>query len=269
MKKLLLFALAPISCFALEQDPWFGHCFEFIFRADYSYDFFSKIDHSTRFLDKTQHTHVFGTELELTAPDTWNWQLELELATTTPVSFGYRSFALQVEKLWFDDVCGDPFSLTTGFVYRDVSSRFLRAHSTPYHARANFELFSAIAKEWSHGHCWYFRTFALGAVGQASRGAPWVRGDLTFWGNYCDKHQVRLYVKSYFGFGSNESVSINHFSGWANIRHKSVDTGGSYSYHTSIYGSFRFDYVHRLYAKSYPEHVNFFQLTYELPFCPF
>lgn len=269
MKKLALALALPVAGFALEQDPWFDQCYEFLFRADYSYDFFRKIDHASPPLHKTQQTHVVGAELELTAPETWNWQLELELATTNGESFGYRSFALQIMRGWLDDVCGDPISLATGFLYRDASSRFLHAPSTPYHARANFEFYTSMGKEWSRGHCWLFRVFALGAVGQGSRGSPWARGDLTLWANSCDRYEIKFYVKSYFGFGDHTTVDLDPFRGWAKIRHQSVDIGGSYRFCGTIYGSLRFDYLYRVYARSYPEHVNWFQVTYELPFCPF
>jgi len=264
-RKIALLAFLPSCCFALEEDPWFSQLCEFVFRADYNYQFYSKIDHGSRSLDGTRHVHVVGGELELTIPETWNWQVELEFADTKPESFGYRSFALQVRKLWWDDVCGDPVSVATGFVYRDASSRLLKAQSTPYHARANFELNTAIGKEWDYSCYWAFRVYALGAIGQANKGAPWLRGDLVLSANYLDCHQWRLYAKSYFGLGSKETVSIDHFNGWANIHHQSVDVGGSYRFLMGMYGSFRFDYFHRVYAHSYPEHLNSFIVTYEIP----
>lgn len=272
MKMIGKFATAalcvPSLCFALEEDPWFSEFLEFNFRTGYEYSFFNQIDHSSRSLDETIHAHVLDFGLGLTAPQDWNWELELEFADTTLESFGYRSFALGIRKLWWDDVCGDPVSLVTGFTYRDASSRFLTDPSTPYHARANFELHTSVGKEWCCGHYWSFRIFSLLALGQANKGSPWLRGDLTLWGNFQDCHQVSLYGKSYFGFGSRETVNIDNFNGWANIRHQSIDVGGSYRYLLGIYGSLRFDYLHRVYARSYPEHVNFFVFTYQLPFCP-
>lgn len=267
MKKSFFLALSlPVLTFGLEKDPWFTDFLEFQFRPSYEYNFFHKIDNSSRPLKKTIHTHVVGAGLEVTAPETWNWEMEIEFADTESASWGYRSFALQIRKLWLDDVCGDPVSLSSGIVYRDASSRFLKAFSTPYHARGNFELHTAMGKEWSQDCYWRFRIFALGAVGQGTHGAPWLRGDLTLWGNFQDRQQVSLYAKSYFGLGSKTTVPIDHFHGWANIGHHSVDLGGSYRVQFGIYGALRFDYLYRIYARSYPEGVNFFILSYQFPF---
>lgn len=267
MKRLLLATLIlPRFCSALEEDPWFTEMCEFHFIADYDYNFFDKVDNGEPQLDSTFHTHAIGLGLGLTVPDTWNYHLELEFADTSSVSFGYRSFAFQVRKLWLDDVCGDPVSLTTGFVYRDASTRMRKALSTPYHSRANFELNSAIGKEYCCGCYWVFRTFALAAIGQGTNGSPWLRGDLTLWLNYQDCHQLSVYGKSYFGLGSKTRVDVDDFKDWANIGHHSIDVGASYRYQFGCYGSLRFDYMRRVYARSYPEQVNFFIFTFDFPF---
>lgn len=270
MRKLVALALSlPNLCFALQERPWFGDVLEFYFRPQYAYCFFKDVDRSTNPLSSTFFEHLLNFNLEMSVPETWDWQMELDFADTTPVSWGYRSFALQVRKLWLDDVCGDPVSLTTGFSYRDSSSRLRRALTTPFHARANFEFHTAVGKEWNHGCYWTFRTYGTFAVGQGTKGSPWLRGDLVLWWNFCDTHQLRLYGKSYWGLGNRTAVPIPDFRGWADTRHKSIDLGGSYRYQFECWGSLRFDYMHRVYARSYPERVNFFILTYDLPFCVF
>ena len=253
----------------MEEKPWFNELLEFHFLPQYSYNFFDQIDRSQPKFKKTFQTHVLNLGLDVTVPDTWNWEVELEFADTTRVDWGYRSTALQVRKLWLDDVAGDPISLCSGFVYRDSSSRMRRAFSTPYHARANFEFNTALGKEWSQGPCWIFRTFALAAIGQGTKGSPWFRGDLFFLWNLQDCHAFRLYMQSYIGIGSKETVKTKHFNGWANIAHRSIDLGASYAYRFGVYGSLRFDYLYRVFARSYPEKVNFFYFTYDFPFSVF
>jgi len=253
----------------LQEKPWFGDCFEFHARANYEYNYFNKVDHAIPQLSTTFQTHVLGAGIDLTAPETWNYEMEIEFADTSSVSWGYRSFALQVRKLWLDDVCCDPISLSTGLVYRDASSRMRKALSTPYHGRGNFEFHTAIGKEWGVGPYWYFRVFGLAAVGQATQGSPWLRGDLFFWGNFRNCHQWRLYAKSYFGLGSKRDVFIEDFDGWGKIGHHSVDLGASYRFRLGLYGTLRFDYVRRIYARSYPEKVNFFVFTFRFPFSVF
>lgn len=257
------------TCFALEEKPWFGDSFELYFDATYDYNFFRKVDRATPQLSNTFNTHVLKGGLDVTAIETWNWEAELEFADTTPISWGYRSFALQIRKLWLDDICGDCVSLTTGLSYRDASSRMRKALSTPYHSRANFELNTSAGKEWSSGCYWFFRTYGNFAIGQGTSGSPWLRGDLYFLWNWQNQHQVRLYLESYWGLGKRITVPTNPFSGWDNIRHQSIDLGASYRLLFSCYGSLQFDYMYRIYARSYPEHVNLFLFTYHLPFSIF
>jgi hypothetical protein len=253
----------------LEEDPWFGDCFEFHLRPRYEYNFFDKVDNAVPPQRGTFQTHVAALSLDTVVPETWSYELELEFAATTPISFGYRSFAAQVRKLWLDDVCGDPISWTTGLVYRDASTRMRRALSTPYHARANFELNTAFGKEWSRSCYWDFRTYGLFAVGQGTEGSPWLRGDLYLWYNHCDQHQLRLFGRSYWGLGNRTIVPIDDFKNWSHIRHQSIDLGLSYRYHFGVWGWFRFDYLFRPYAKSYPEYVHFFVFSLDIPFCVF
>lgn len=270
MKRLVALALClPSLCFALYERPWFGDIGELYFRPQYAYSFFDEVDNSTSSLPSTLFQHLLCANLETTIPPTWNWQIELEFADTTPVSWGYRSAALQVTKLWLDDVCGDPVSLTTGLSYRDSSSRLRRALPTPYHARANFEFHTSIGKEWSRGCYWTFRTYGTFAVGQGTKGSPWLRGDYYLWFNRCNTCQFRLYAKSYWGLGSKTAVPVPGFDGWADIGHQSIDLGVSFRYQFQCYGALRFDYMYRVYARSYPAQVNCFVLTYDLPFCPF
>lgn len=270
MKRIFPLALLLCShCFSFQERPWFGNAFEFYFRPQYSYSFFKDVDQSVAPLPSTFSQHLFNFNLELTTFENWNWQVEIDFADTSSVSLGYRSFAFQMTRLWLSDVCGDLVSLATGVSYRDASCRLRRALSTPFHARANFEVYTSIGKEWSYHHDWTLCTYGVFAVGQGSKGSPWLLGDLAIWWNFFDRHQLRLYSKSYFGLGNQILVPIADFQGWANLAHQSIDLGGSYRYQLNCWGSFRLDYRHRVYAKSYPEHVHFFMLTYDLPFCPF
>lgn len=257
------------DCFALQEAPWYGNVFEFNLLANYEYNFFKKVNHGTPQRRSVYNSNIFGAQIDLTAPDTWNWEVEIEFAGTSNVSTGYRSFAIQARKLWLDDVACDPVSLSTGLVYRDASAHLRKALSTPYHARANFEFHTAVGKEWSRCCDWILRTYAVGAIGQGTKGSPWLRGDLWVWWNHEECHQIYLMGRSYFGLGKRSEVRLKHFRGWSHIGHQSIDVGIGYRRFFGIYGSLRFDYLHRVYARSYPEKVNFFLFTYEFPFSCF
>lgn len=270
MKGIIALALClPSFCLSFYERPWFGSLGEVHFRPKYSYSFFDEINPSTNPSDNTLFQNLFGIDLETTIPSEWNWQLELEFANATPVSFTYRSSAIQITKLWLDDVSGDPVSLTTGFSYRDSSNQLRRAFLTPYHARSNFEIHSSIGKEYSYNCYWLFRTYGTFAVGQGNKGASWLRGDYNLWFNFWDSCQIRLFAESYWGLGSKPYVPTSEFNGWAEIEHQSIDVGGSFCYQFSFYGKLRMDYLYRIYASNYPEKVHCFILSYNFPFCPF
>lgn len=269
MKNWLWLLFCPSCCFALQEKPWFGDLLEFHLRPLYAYSFFDEVSNAVPSQQGTYRTHLAALGLDTTVPETWNFEMEIEFAAASDISFGYRSFALQVRKLWLDDVCGDPVSLATGFVYRDASTRLRKALSTPYHARANFEFNTAVGKEWSRGRYWNFRSYAVGAIGQGTKGSPWLRGDLFFWWNAHDCHQFQLYGRSYWGLGDKKIVPLDDFTGWSRIRHQSIDLGIAYRYRLGIYGWFRFDYLYRIYGRSYPEKENFFVFSFDYPFCPF
>lgn len=266
MKKALLLFLTPISCCALQEQPWLDQLLEFHFVPSYNYSIFSEVDRGVPPLDGNFSTHVLAGNLFVTAPETWQFQTELEVADTTSVSWGYRSFALEVRKQWFDDICGDFLSVTTGLTYRDASTRMRKALSTPYHARANFELNCSIGKEWSLGPYWVFRTFGFIGIGQGTEGYPWLIGNLYLWWNVCNQHQFRLYSQTYWGLGDRKTVPTIAFPGWSKINHQSIDLGIGYRYHAGMYGFLRLDYLLSIYAKSYPEWVNSFMISWDFPF---
>lgn len=268
MKRFLPAFLTPVMLCAttFEEKPWFGQFCEFNWRAQYSYSFFDKVDRALTQLPSTSHDHLVATGLQLTAPETWNWQLEMDFFNSPRSDWGWRSAAFSARKLFCDDVCGDPISLTGGLTIRAVSKRMLKDVSVPFHARGNFELHTALGKEWSKGCTWQWRIWGLGALGMGTRGLPWVRTDLYFLGNWCDRHQWRLFARGYFGLGRKDHVDIQDFNGYGNIAHRSIDLGGSWKILCGIWGSLRFDYSHRVFARAFPEHLNAFTITYDLPF---
>lgn len=260
------FLLLTTSAFALEEQPWFGNICELDAKATYTYSFFKKVNHGVPQLKKTWHDNLLTLNLGTTLPENWNWEFELQGDATTRRSFNYSSFAAQGRYLILNDVEGDPISLSFGGTLRQVAGQSLHQLSTPYHARFDAELHAAIGKEWCNPPNWTTRLYAFGAVGQGNQGATWYRSDFFYMGNYCDKVQWRLFLLGYFGMGHHERVNTKHFQSWGKIAHRSLDLGAGLRFLFYPWGSFRFDYARRIFARSYPENVNFFIFSYELPF---
>ncbi len=265
----IYFLLLTAPLFSLEEKPWFGNLYEFEARAAYTYSSFDKVDHGKPPLKKTWRDNLLTLSLGTTLPENWSWEIEMQGDATTRRSFNYSSTATQGRYLWLDDIAGDPISLTTGATLRQVNGQSLHQLSTPYHARFCTEFHAAIGRELSSGPNWTSRFFAFGAFGLGNRGASWWRTDLFYLGNYCDQVQWSLFLLGYFGNGHKKCVNTKHFHTWGEIAHRSIDLGGGIRFLFRPWGSLSFDYVRRVYARSYPESVNFFVLSYEIPFCPF
>ncbi len=269
-KGLFLMPLSFLSTLGgLEIQPWFCSLWEFTFTPTYTYGHFNSVQNSHPQLRKPFNEHLLAFGLEVSPSPNWDIDGDTEFADTSVQSMGLRSGALQVRYLWLDDVMGDPVSLTTGLSVRGVSSRSLKDVSCPYHFHTNFEAHSSIGKEWDHGFDWRTRLYSSGALGIANAGYPWARAYVIFEGNVHSTHRFGIFAEGYFGFGNHKRVHMDHFNGYADISHQNMDMGVKYTYVFEIWGHLSFAYTRRLYARSFPENVNFFSVSYMLPFSLF
>lgn len=259
----------PFLLFGLPQEPWLGNVYEFFFDAHYTFSFYTHVANGRPSTKHSSYDHQFLGGIGFTPSQYWDLDLEVEVTNTTTLSWNLRSVALQGRYLWLDDVIGDPISLTTGLSLRGVPHRNLRDTSCPYPGEADIELSLCAGKEWSTGPFWTARVYGLGAVGIANRGSPWTRLFCALEGNYDDRHQFQLSARGEFGFGAENFVNVDHFRGYGNIHHQSVDLGAAYRYQFLVWGRLSFEYVYRIYAHAYPERVNYFTLWYHLPFSLF
>lgn len=264
LRKLLL--LLPISLFGLDRIPWFCNVWEFTFTPSYTYSRYPAVQNGVPHKQETSNDHVLTFDFTVPPSPEWQFDTELEFADTPRQSMGLRSGAFQVRYLWLDDVLGDPLSLTTGGVIRGVSGHSVKDVSCPYHSYLNFELNAAAGREWDSGFAWRFRTFGGTSVGMSTRGYPWLCAFLMAEGQMKEAHRLGIFLDGYMGFGHHKRVFINHFKGYASIEHRNIDAGVKYTYVFEIWGQLSLAYTRRLYAKSFPEKVNFFTISYMLPF---
>lgn len=264
-----LFFLLPLSLGALEIKPWFDNLWEFNFTPSYTYSRYRDIQNGHPQLKSPSNDHLIKFDLSFSPSPYWEISADMEFADTPRQSMGFRSTALQARYLWLNDIVGDPVSLTTGVSARMVGSHSLKDVSCPYHFHANYELNTSIGREWSRGVNWDFRIFGFGAVGMANRGFPWTRALLMIEGQWQEAHRLGLFGEGYFGFGQQGRVNTDRFNGYANIHHRSLDTGVSYTYVFEVWGEISLAYTRRLFAKSFPQNVNFFTIAYRFPFSAF
>ncbi len=264
--RIFLASLIPFLGCALEHQPWFGDVFEFHFLGRYSYSQFHSFQNAIPPLDEIFQAHLIYLGLDFSPSPVWSLDADMQFADTTKMSFNFRTFALQARYLWLDDIVGDPVSLVSGFSTRITSTRSLKDISCPSHAVLDFELNFALGKELEASNSWLFRFWGFGAIGHANRGSPWVRGIVSIETNIEDRHKWALYAEGINGYGRRIHVDIDHFFGYAKIREKAIDLGIRYGRSLDVWGTLRFEYIRRVLAKSAPENVNTFMVSYLLPF---
>ncbi len=261
--------LLPLSLFGLERVPWFCNVWEFTFTPAYTYSRYPRVQNGYPSFQNPSNDHLLSFDLAVSPSPSWELDLEVEFADTPRQSMGLRSSALQARYLWLNDLLGDPISLTIGGVIRGVSRHSLKDVSCPYQSDINFEANSAIGREWDHGAAWRVRTFGGASLGVANHGMPWMSLFAVIEGQGHERHRLGLFFEGAAGFGHKTDVFIDHFHGYASIRHRNLDAGLKYTYAFEIWGHLSLAYTRRLYARSFPEQVNFFTISYMLPFSLF
>ncbi|MDE3055528.1 MAG: hypothetical protein KGI80_02375 [Verrucomicrobiota bacterium] len=267
MKNFLIFATVFIGrVAALDVQPWFGEVYQFYFLSSYSYSWFHSVQNAKPPYNKFFYENLLYFDLDFTLAPSWSVDADLQFADTTAVSPSFRSAALQGRYLWFDDIVGDPVSFATGISARGTSSYALSDVSCPSHGNLDIELNLSLGKEFVSGCSWRYRLWAYGAVGQANRGSPWVNAILAAEMNHRDTHKWALYACGTSAYGRETHINVEHFFGYAKIRERLIDLGVRYGYRMGVWGTFRFDYLYRVLAKSAPENVNSVAVSWLIPF---
>lgn len=264
MKKWLL--LLPLTLLGLEVQPWFGDVYQLHFLGTYAYSRFNAVEHGAPQLKDPFNAHVVSSGLDVALSPYWSFGADMQLASTTKQSFIFRSLAIQARYLWFDDITGDPVSLVTGGSTRFTSSQALRDFSCSSHGHVDVEANLSLGKEIAASDSWAFRGWLFGAIGQATRGSPWIRAIGSLETNIHNQHKIALFSEWVNGYGRHSLVNTKQFFGYGRIREKAVDVGLRYGYQIDVWGTARFEYIRRVFAKSAPESVNTYIISYLLPF---
>jgi len=259
-------ALFPLLGCALEIQPWFGDVLEVHSLTSHTYSRFDKVQGSRPRYDSLFQSHLIYEGLDFSPTAVWSIDADLQFADTTAASFNWRSAALQGRYLWLDDIIGDPVSFATGVSVRATSSASLRDVSCPYHGNVDLGVNFSIGKEYDVNDDWRFRIWAYGAVGHANRGSPWVQAVVALETNYDECHKWAIWADGSNGYGRHTHIDVSHFYGYAKYRQKSIDLGIRYGHKVGVWGTLRFEYIRRVLAKTCPQDVNNFVVSFLLPF---
>ena len=265
---LLLSACSlPALAFSLDEKPWFGDVYEFRADAGFTYSYFNKVQGAVKQPSSPSNNYLAFGGFGFTLSESIDVDFDIEMARTPRQNFSFRSSAIQARYRFLDDIAGDPVSVVAGINFRGVGAKSVRDISSPYASYLNFELTTAIGKEHTVGPSWSIRGYGLGALGMANNGYPWVRIFGFFEGkSSMDTHRGGVFTEGYFGFGKKNHVNIDHFHGWGNIQHDSIDVGAFYGYKFDLWGVLSIAYSCRVFAHNYPEYEQKATIRYEIPF---
>lgn len=250
----------------LERRPWFYSPYELHIGAALEGSWFSTVNHGFNPIDYHSNNIQLQGYLIVPFAPMWEAELELELERTSKRSFGFESLALEVRNQLLNDITGDWFSLDVAGNIRFVPTSRLKDVAVPYHNLVNFEIAAALGREFDSQGDWFARGFLFAALGQANRGFPWIRSTFEVEAKVLKQSIFRGFIYGYFGLGNRVGVNVNQFHSYANIAHRSIDVGASYSYIFDIWGKMTLQYSYRPYARSFPERLQAVKLAYDLPF---
>ena len=266
---LLFFLSNAGAALALDMSPWLDDVYEFILHSEVSYSHYRFIDGAVKQPEFSSNNYVIPVSIAFTVTPSLELEIEGVMAQTPNQSYGFRSSALGLRYRLYDDIAGDPLSITLGVSSRWVTGRSVRDVNSPYASYWNQEIALSLGKEFIKESDWKLRGHATGFFGIANHRSMWNRAFASIEGHLTDFHLLALFMDGCFGYGRQEQINIEHFRVWGTVHHGSLDLGLQYRMCFSLWGELGLSYAYRIYAKLYPQNVQTAQISYTLPFSLF
>jgi hypothetical protein len=259
-----LFFCIPLLAFSLEKMPWMGNPYEFLFKPEYDYDWYKKFSRSIQPLHGTRHDHALKADLNFTFPNGYmDADAEIEFAKTNVQNFSFRSMAIQARYQFLNDINAESFlSLNSGLNVRYTTKKSLKDISSPYHNNFDFEIFSALGKEFAIGKTWLYHLYGMAFYGIDNASNMWIKSQLGNAFILGERHYIYCDFLFEQTFGKHHYVNVDHFFGYGKTHSTYLDLLLAYECKLDIYGSLRINYVYRLIAKTRPERMNLFGFIY-------
>lgn len=247
---------------SLEVEPQLNEVFEFHVSGSYSYKWYDSVSHSLEAFDRNAHEHALLVGMDFVFLPDMSIDGEVDFAFSNVKEKGFRSLAMQLRYLLFNDVAGDFLSTVFSFSGRVVSSNSLKDISSPYHGREEFGFKISIGKElFDKINLWGY-----GNIGFTEKGNCWLDGAIVLDLKLKERDRISFMMDSTIGFGKHKFIDVNHFHGYGKIKERNIDLILSYVHIFDIWGSLILKYQRRLFAYSCPKNVNGLIFTYSYPF---
>lgn len=261
MKKFLVSLFLPITLHAVQLAPWYENDLEVHLNGAVVFQQYNRLSVGNGSVARASFASFLTGSADISYNE-WRGEFETTLAHSRDHIFGFDDFALSVSYRWYDDILGDPFSLTTGLRLIRATTSGLHDISSFHHGKCEAVANVAIGRESAYLADWLTRYWANLGIGIADFGSPWLTGDLVWEKNWPNDARLTLFTHFLGGFGGNR-LNPHHFSGYGPIRHRSIDIGFKYTLFANCLPTFALGYSYRIYAKNFPSHTNRLFLSME------
>ena len=264
------FIFSFLYCGALgaqDRPPWMGEELKISPYAKYTFQSFQEIESSCRDQPYSERAHFLNLGLGSSVFQ-WSANLELVGAKTRHQDCNIDQLNLIITKHIFNDILGDPFALSMGAKIIQAFKNSLYDVSSFHHGQFEVECYVSMGKECAKSFYWLNRYWILGAIGQADRGYPWLRGNFILEKQWWPRHRLTLLGELLLGTG-NKTINLCEFKGYGPIAHRSIDLGIQYHYLVDSDVEFTMGYEYRVYAQNFPKHAQFFSIKLQNYISPF
>lgn len=263
---MALFMLAAMPLTATELRPWCGAIYDLDIRGKATLQQFQWIDTQCGKV-KRPECDGFYTVGALGVPkEMMSVELELSALSSRHRVFGMQALRLTGRCFLLNDIVGDPVSLATGITVSQIFHAARRNIATFDHGGIACEGHVAIGKEYSCEQFWVSRWWGVLALGIADVGYPWLRANLAWERNWWERHQLKVFMESIWGFGGQDLMLSCRFPGYGNIQFQAIDTGVRYGFRLDNNTLLTIAYAYRVYGRNCPRNVNLLQLEITYPY---
>lgn len=252
---------------ATELKPWYGRIYDLDFRASSLLQQFNKLDTACGKVKRPEFDAFYHLSAHFVAKENLTAEMEVSALDSRHRLFGMQAFRLTGRYFVFNDVIGDPVSFAAGMTLSKIFHAARRNLATFDHGGVACEGHIALGKELlSCEEFWLSRIFGVFGIGIADVGSPWMRVNLAWERNWWERHQLKAFAHSLWGFGRNHLNLCHSFHGYGSINYQTVEVGLCYGFRLDNDALLSLSYAFRVYGRNCPSQVNYLQFELCYPF---
>lgn len=242
---------------AQDWGPWLGNGLEIDLRGAYSFQTYDKLNRNGQTVPYSSRDHFFNGGVEVAPWDSFDLRIEAQVArTTTHRTLFFQYVRAGMRYVLCDELLGSPFTVTVGGFAETASKRALYDLSTPEHGTVEAEAHLAIGREIWGCRDWIWRSWALGAIGFANKGAGWLRGRIALARQICGCVVIWAGAEGLAGLGELPLPLPPLFTGYGPIAHRSIDGEIGCRGKIGLIGWASVYYSYRFHAANFPEQAQ-------------